>query len=90
MHTYTPNQCPHQVSTFYALWNTKNSPDKILKLMVITTRSKVKSRSHHDLAYLPPLTNVSLPSINFLHFTVSGIARQNFTGQGQGQLKVIP
>ena len=33
MHTYNP-QCPHQVSTFYTLWNQRNNPDKILKLMV--------------------------------------------------------
>ena len=31
--TRTPhNQCPYKVSTFYTLWNTRNSPDKILKL----------------------------------------------------------
>ena len=34
-------------------------PDKILKLMVTTTSSKVKSRSHHDVAHLQPLSNVS-------------------------------
>ena len=31
--------------------------------------NKVKSRSHHDAAHLP----MSLPSINFLHLTVSEI-----------------
>ena len=58
MHTYTPNQCPYQVSTFYKLWNQRNNPDKILKLMVTMTWSKVKSRSHHDVAHLHSLTNV--------------------------------
>ena len=53
-----PNQCPYQVSTFYTLWNPKNIPDKILKLVVTMTRSKVKSRSHHDIAHLHLLTNV--------------------------------
>ena len=43
-----------QVSTFYTLWNQRNRPDKILKLMVTMTRSKVKSRSHHDVAHLQP------------------------------------
>ena len=47
-----------QVSIFYTLWNPRNSPDKILKHMVTMTRSKVKSRSHHDIAHLQPLTNV--------------------------------
>ena len=57
--TPTPlNQCPYQVSTFYTLWNPRNSPDKILKLMVTMTRSKVKSRSHHNVAHLQPPTNV--------------------------------
>ena len=56
--TTTPNQCPNQVSTFYTLWNPRNSPDKILKLMVTMTWSKVKSRSHHDIAHLHLLTNV--------------------------------
>ena len=32
------------------------SPDKLVK--VTTTRSKVKSRSHHDVAYLQAFTNV--------------------------------
>ena len=32
--------------------------NKILKVNVTTTRSKVKSRSDHDIAHLHPLTNV--------------------------------
>ena len=38
-HTFTPNQYPYQVSSFYTLWNQRNNPDKILKLMVTMTRS---------------------------------------------------
>ena len=34
------------------------TPDKIFKLKVTTARSKVKSRSDHDVAHLHPLTNV--------------------------------
>ena len=34
------------------------SPDKISKIKVTTARSKVKSRSDHDVAHLQPLTNV--------------------------------
>ena len=46
--------------------------------MAAATRSKVKSRSHYDVAYLQPLL-----SINFLHFTVSEILPgKNFKGQG--------
>ena len=47
-----------QVITFYTLWNPTNSPNKILKLMVTMTRSKVKSRSHHDVVHLQPITNI--------------------------------
>ena len=53
----SPNQCLNQVLTSYTLQFLKYSPDKILKVNVITARSKVKSRSHHDIAYLQPLTN---------------------------------
>ena len=72
LHTYTPNQCPYQVSTSYTLRFLRYSPDKIFKLKVTTARSKVKSRSHHDVAHLHPQP-MSLPSINFLHLTVSEI-----------------
>ena len=34
------------------------SPDKIFKLKVTSVRSKVKSRSDHDVAHLHLLTNV--------------------------------
>ena len=54
----TPNQCPYQVSTSYTLRFLRYSPDKILKVKVTTARSKVKSRSDHDIAHLQPLTNV--------------------------------
>ena len=53
-----PNQCPYQVSTSYNLRFLRYSPDKIFKLKVTTARSKVKSRSLHDVAHLHPLTNV--------------------------------
>ena len=59
LHTYTPNQCPYQVSTSYTLWLPRYSPDKIFKLKVTTARSKVKSRSDHDVAHLHPPINVS-------------------------------
>ena len=72
LHTYTPNQCPYQVSTSYTLRFLRYSLHKIFKLKVTTARSKVKSRSDHDVAHLYLLTNV-LPNINFLHLTISEI-----------------
>ena len=65
-----PNQCPYQVSTFYTLWNPRNSQDKILKLMVTMTRSKVKSRSHHDIAHLqqPTIGSYQVSTTNTLRF----------------------
>ena len=59
---HPPNQFPHQASTFYTLWNQRNNPDKILKLMVTMTRSKIKSRSHHDIAHLQPLSPQNVPT----------------------------
>ena len=53
-----PNQCLYQVSTFYILWNSRNSLDTILKLMVTMARSNVKSRSHHHTVHLHSQTNV--------------------------------
>ena len=58
LHTYTPNQCLKEVSTFYTLWKQRNSPDKILELMVTIIRSQVKLRSCHDGAHLQPQSNV--------------------------------
>ena len=72
LHTYTPNQYLYQVSTSYTLRFPRYSPDKILWVKVTTARLKVKSRSHHDVAHLHPQP-ISVPSINFLHLTVSEI-----------------
>ena len=72
LYTYTPNQCPHQVSTFYTLWFWRYNLDKIFKLVVPMARLKVKSRSHHDVAYLHPQP-MSLLCFSFLHLTVSRI-----------------
>ena len=85
-----PNQCPYQVSTSYTLRFLRYRPDKILQVKVITARSKVKSRSHHDVAHLHPQTHVPT-SINFLHLTVSEIwPGQNFIGQGHyGEYTVL-
>ena len=69
LHTYTPNQCPYQVSTSHTLWFLRYSPDMILKIKLTTPKSKVKSRSHYDVARLHPQP-ISLSSINFLHLTV--------------------
>ena len=54
----TPNQCPYQLSISYNLRFPRYSPDKSLQVKITTARSKVKSRSHHDVAHLQPLTNV--------------------------------
>ena len=58
LHTYTPDQCPYQVSTSYKLRFLRYTPDNIFKHKVTTASSKVKSKSHHDVAHLHPLTNV--------------------------------
>ena len=90
-----PNQCPQQVSTFCTLQNPRNSLDKILKLMVTTKRSKVKSRSHHDVAHLKPLSNVPTKYQRPTLYGFRDIAGQDFTGQGhygkvKSQMNVTP
>ena len=81
-----PNQCP-----YHSLWNRKNSPDKILKLMVTMTRSKVKSRSHHDVAHLQPPTNVPTKYQLLTPYGFQDIAQTRFyrsRSLWQGQIKV--
>ena len=53
-----PNQCPYQVLTSYTLPFLRYSPNKIFKLKVTTAKSKVKSRSDHDVTHLHLQTNV--------------------------------
>ena len=88
-----PNQCPYQVSTSYTSRFPRYSPDKILKVKVTTARSKVKSRSDHDVAHLHLLTNVptkyQLPTPHGFR----DIARTRFyrsRSLRQGQIKVTP
>ena len=58
LHTYTLHQYPYQVSPSYTLQFPRYNPDKILEVKVTTARSKIKSRSHHDIANLHSLANV--------------------------------
>ena len=62
LHTSTPNQSSYQVITSYTLQMPRCSLDKILKFRVTTARSRVKSRSHDNVAHLHPQP-MSLPSI---------------------------
>ena len=52
------HQCPYEVSTSYTLQFLRYNTDKILKIKVTMARSKVKSRSHYDIAHLHLSTNV--------------------------------
>ena len=58
LHTYTPQPMSLPSINFYTLRFPRYSLDKIFKLKVTTARSKVKSRSDHDIAHLHILTNV--------------------------------
>ena len=65
--------------TSYTLQFLRYSPDKIFKLKVTTARSKVKSRSDHDIAHLHLLTNIPT-KYQLLHLPVSEIQpRQIFS-----------
>ena len=78
LHTYTPNQYPYQVSTSYTLRFPRYTPDKILEVKVTTTRSKVKSRSRHDVTHLHPLTNVPTNYQLPTPYSIRDIARTRF------------
>ena len=67
--------------------------NKILKVKVTTTRSKVKSRSHHDAAHLQPLTNVPTKHQIPTPYGFRDIARTRFyrsRSLQQGQILVRP
>ena len=75
MHTYNP----YQASTSYTLEFQRYCLDKILKVKVTTTRSKVKSKSHHDGAHLHPLTNVPTKYQLPTPYSFRDIARTRFS-----------
>ena len=85
-----PNQCPYQVLTSHNFWFLRYSLDKILKVKVTMARSKVKSRSHHDIAYLHPLTNVPAKYQLPTPYSFRDIAQTRFLNSRlqQGQIKV--
>ena len=70
--------------------------DKILKIKVTTARSKVKSRSRHDVAHLQPPTNVPTKYQLPTPYAFRDIAHtRDFIGKGhygkvKGQIKVTP
>ena len=67
--------------------------NKILKVKVTTTRSKVKSRSHHDIAHPHPLTNVPSKQQLPTPYVFRDKARTRFyrsRSLQQGQIKVRP
>ena len=90
------NQYPYQVSISYTLQFLRYSLEKKLKIKVTKARSKVKSRSHFNVAHLHPPINVPILRFNLLHLIVSEISpRQDFKGQGdyskvKGHVKVTP
>ena len=93
LYTYTSYQCLYQVSTSYTLWFPRYSLDKILWVKVTTASSKVKSRSHHGVVHLHPLTNVPTKYQLPTPYGFLDIARTRFYRSRsllQGQTKVIP
>ena len=91
----TPNQCHYHVSTSYTSQFPRYSPDNILKVQVTTAKTKVKSRSHHDIAHLHPLTNVPTKCQLPTHYGFRDIAWTRFyisrsLRQSQGQIQVTP
>ena len=94
LHTYTPLSMSLPSINFLHLTVAKiYSLDKILWVKVTAARSKVKSRSHNDVAHLHSLTNVhtkyQLPSpYSFRDIAQSRFSNSRSLRQGQGQIKV--
>ena len=68
------------------------SLDKIINGKVTTTRSNVKSRSHHDIAQLHPVTNVPTKYQLPAPYNFPDTAQTRFymsRSLGQGQIKII-
>ena len=93
LHTYTPYPMSLQSINFLHLQFLRYNPDNIFKLKVTAARSKVKSRSHHDIAHLHPLTNVPTKYQLRTPYGFRDIARTRFyrsRSLQQGQIKVRP
>ena len=89
----TPSQSLYQVSISYTLRFQRYSPNKILQVKVITARSKVKSRSYHDVTNLQPPPNVSTKYQLPTPYSLQDIGRTRFyrsRSLRQGQIKVTP
>ena len=72
LHTYTPNQCPYQVSTSYTLRFLRYSRTRFYGSRSL--QQGQRSNQGHTMTlhtYAPQ--PMSLPIINFLHLTVSEI-----------------
>ena len=63
-HLHPPNQCYYQLTSinFAHLTVSRIQPGQDLKVQVTMATSKVKSRSHHDVAQLQPPNNVCTKS----------------------------
>ena len=78
-HLHPLNNVPKQVSTTCALQFLRYSPDKILRVKVIAARSKVKSRSHQNVAHLHSPTNVPTKYQLPMPYGFRDIAGTNFS-----------
>ena len=80
-------------SNFLHLLISEIGSDKILKVKVTTAWSKVKSRSHHEIAHLHTLTNVATTYQLPTPYCLSDVARTRFSTSSslrQGQIKITP
>ena len=90
LQTYNPQ------STSYTLWFLRYRPNKALQVKVTTARSKVKSRSHHDILYILYTlaivpTQYQLPTpYSFQDMALTRFFGQGHYGKVKGQIKVTP
>ena len=73
LHTYIPQPMPLPKINFLHIKVSEIQPRQEFKVKVTMAMSKVKTKSHHDVAHLQPKTNVRHHAWKFLNLMVSEI-----------------
>ena len=93
LHTYKVQPMSLPSINSYTLWFPRYNLDKIFKLKVNAARSRVKSRSHHDVAHLQGPANVptkyQLPT-PYGFRDIIWTRFSNSRSMQQGEIKVTP
>ena len=93
LHTYTPKQCPYQVSTSYTLQFLRYSPDNLYRLRSLQQGQRSNQGHIMTIAHLQPPANVPTKYQLPTPYAFRDIAWTRFyraRSLRQGQIKVTP